>query len=738
MRRLQASALSAAVILIRSTSSVAASNLPNFAMSDVPARSVLGAGYDAGIDVSTARYVRISASGTLTAKYGACGRSYVPSGCGASQGALVAAFATSNGRPLSGVTKVGEFAVLPVPGGATRLLLKVNGVTGHEVGSYHVVADAVNAATVPTLGSAEQHTGGGVQRVHFMGRVGGVPMPASVSVAPAEANASRALGSRPIVPVSGTAPTRSDVQYAMRRFGFGDSPEQVSYWYRHGGVPAWITFQLAYNAIPDTGLANYVDPMPVLTGNATIYPDDDVQPIVETRLFQQQVATQRQLLEKVTLHWLEHFAVSKYLVGSNFDMEHYVETVRADALGNFAKLVSDVAKEPAMLEWLDNNYNSGNATNPPNQNFGREVMQLYTIGLTQLNADGTPVLDATGTPVPTYSQNDVVTSSEALTGFEIHGSSTQVGSYPGLVDSVTFNPASHYNPAMHNNAPLPTIFGQTIADSTRAQCAWNGTAPAGQAASGPCVVDAFVQILAMQPTTCAFEAKEMLQRFVNENPSPAYVNRISSVWCSNVNASNQIALVVNAIATDPEFLAGKYTMVKEPIEYEVDAVRALRGAKNAVSANPIVGQTIPLSGPFNDSKSMQQEVWYPPSVFSFYYPGHKEDLLNNYEILSRWQSAANLGADVVIQPRTTQADTTLDLTGLAPAGTIATPAEVRSAVDYVLDALVDGGTPELRAIATNYMLNFTNNSSTTANNSFQQGLRGVVWLVMSSPEDEAN
>jgi hypothetical protein len=59
-------------------------------------------------------------------------------------------------------------------------------------------------------------------------------------------------------------------------------------------------------------------------------------------------------------------------------------------------------------------------------------------------------------------------------------------------------------------------------------------------------------------------------------------------------------------------------------------------------------------------------------------------------------------------------------------------------VGYVLDALVDGGTSELKAIATNYMMNYTNNQSTTASNSFARGIKGVVWIVMSSPEDEAN
>jgi len=94
---------------------------------------------------------------------------------------------------------------------------------------------------------------------------------------------------------------------------------------------------------------------------------------------QYEVNTQWQLREKLTLHWLEHFAVSYATVGQSADMEHYIETVRADALGNYAKLLADVSKEPAVMIWLDNANNGYLPNTPPNENFGREVMQLYSL-----------------------------------------------------------------------------------------------------------------------------------------------------------------------------------------------------------------------------------------------------------------------------------------------------------------------------------------------------------------------
>jgi len=732
-----------------------AATVRTFATSELPASSTLGAGRDAGIDVSTSHFVRVSASGTLTTRYGPCGRYFTPSGCSGLQGTLMAAFANAGGRQISGWFEVGTLVTLPVPFGAQRMLLRINGVSGREVGSYHVVADGVQTSSISAMGSAASASaapaGAGesaAQRARAGSPISGPSMVSMNSLSASNAGhaagrvtidaaGTRSPGSGPTLP-TGTTPLRSDVQYVMRRLGFSDSPAQVSYWYTHGGVSAWVANQIAYTAISDSTLPNFVYAMPTLTGNSSNFPDNEYAQIAEGRLIEQQVATQRQLLEKLTLHWLEHFAVSEQTVNSPGAMDHYVETVRADALGNFAKLVSDVAKEPAMLYWLDNNYNNGNSpSNPPNQNFGRELMQLYTIGLTQLNPDGTPVLDGSGNPVATYQQSDVVTSSEAMTGFIVHPPSTLVGAWPSYLETVQFSPALHYNPANNGGAPLPQIFGQTITDPGGTQCSWVGTLPAGQAASGPCVLDNLVTILAGQPTTCAFEAKEMLERLVNENPSPGYVSRISKVWCANLAAPNQIALVVSAIASDPEFLLGKYTMVKEPIEMEVDAIRALRGSDNPVSANPITGTAIPVYNGINDTANMQQELWDPPTVFSFYYPGNKEALISNIELLSRWSSSAHLGSDAYDVQPTSQQNTSLDFTQLAPAGATATVPEVNNAVNYVLDALVDGGTPELKALVTNYMMNYRT-ANPSSGTSFQNGIRGMLWMVLTSPEYEAN
>ncbi len=713
---------------------------PTFARSLVGASATRFAlGRDAGVDVRAGKYVRISASGSIELAPGGCSRSVGPAGCSgrslplsvtASTGTLMAAF-TAGGHVVGGWTPIGTYAVLPVPSSADRLVLRVNGLSGREIGAYSVVSDVVPRLAPGAVGPASSARGSlmvASAGTRALGVTDGSSRLAAMST-PMSGNRHQGggAGGAGTVPVAGTY-QRSDIQYLLRRFGFSDTPENVTA-IQASGVSAWLTAQLSppppvnqTTGAMESSVVGYVEPVPTILASPpanTNYAQE-----TEDRLIQWQVATKWQLREKVTLHWLEHFSISN---GTNTGaagindagaMEHYSMTVRADALGNFGQLVSDISKEPAMLYWLSNNGNNGrNPNNPPNQNFARELMQLYTIGINQLNPDGS-IVQSNGAPVPAYTQTDVANLSLALTGFQAT-LPTQIGSYPGYLDTVTFNPGNHAT-------SWGPVIGQTIADGTN--CGWNSSLWYGGATGGyyspagtACVLDNAVRILVNQPTTWAYEAKEMIQRFADENPSPAFVQRISTVWGANVNSPTQIAQVVQAIATDPEFLQSKYTVVKEPIELEVDAIRALRGA----NSTPLTVNSDPFSNAVGDTGNMAQEIWDPPTVFSFYYPGDKEMLMNNSELLARWSAATSIASKVstaATPPNGVNYD--INLSGFA--GTKNT----QGLANYLLDALVDGAAehPELAALVNNYL----------ANNPSQANIQGAVWIILSSPEYEVN
>jgi uncharacterized protein (DUF1800 family) len=696
-----------------------AAPVQTFATSFVQASIPRGAqGRDAGVDVSAGHYVRVSASGSFVSRSGICGRSVGPSGCGstnspAATGTLLAAFTDTSGRLLTNWAAVGQYANLAVPLAAKRLTLRVNGLTGHELGAYRVIADVVPDASPAQLGSgaAANRSSMGIRTSS------GVIAAQAPLVRIINASSSRSLaGSVSNGPAVGVIPgaqttSRSNVQYALRRLGFSGPPSLISS-VMASGVPAWVNAQLAAPAPgSDASIVqgSNVEALPVLTGNSTI--DGNYGANIEDRLMQWQVNTSWQLREKLTLHWLEHFSVSEATVNSPGDMEHYIQTVRSDALGNYAKLVADVSKEPAVMLWLDNANNGYNPNVPPNENFGRELMQLYTIGLNVLNSDGSQVPDPNnpGQALATYQESDVKSMALALTGFQLQAAQA-VGTYPAYVDNIVFNTKSHAPPTNGGFA----VMGQTIPDGTN--CPWNPTLYQQSGLNSSCVVDNAAQMLASQPTTWAYEAREMLERLVTETPSAAMIQRISTVWGQTVNDPQQIAKVVNAIANDPEFYNGKYSMVKEPIEFEVDAIRAAGGA----NSNPISSNVArPLSSAITDTSRMSQEIWDPPSVFSFYYPGNKEGLVNNAEALATWSSATDLANAARTTP-CTNCTIFLDFTSFANA------TATNDLAGYLLDALVDGGTPQLNALVRNFLNNGPAN------------VQGALWIILSSPEYAVN
>jgi uncharacterized protein (DUF1800 family) len=731
MLRTILSVLTSAFLLVPALP-VSARSVQTFATAYVQASAPRNApGRDAGVDVSGGAYVRISASGAFTSRTTICGTTVGPNGCGnAAQlnatGTLIAAFADAEGRISGNWTAVGQYANLAVPSGAKRLLLRVAGLTGREYGSYRVVADVVTTASLPQLGSGSSGNGSAIHIGANGGtgtataqaiRIGASSMQAAStgtrSIGRASALASTGNGpSTGVIPGAGVA-ARSDVHYALRRLGFSDTPADVSS-VLGTGVSAWVTAQLAAPApANDTsivqGAGGNVEALPVLTGNPTT--DGNYAANIEDRLLQWQVHTQWQLREKLTLHWLEHFAVSYATVNQSADMEHYIQTVRADALGNYAKLIADVAKEPAMMIWLNNANNAYSPNALPNENFGRELMQLYTIGLNTLNPNGTIVQDPNnpGEPLATYTEADVKSMSLALTGFQLQ-SQTAIGTYPAYVDNIVFNSAAHA-PATNGGF---LVMGRIIPDGKT--CPWTYTSYLQSGLNSQCVVDNAALALAGNATTWAYEANEMIERLVNETPSAAMVQRISTVWGQTVNDPNQIAKVVAAIAADPEFYNGKYTMVKEPIEFEVGAIRALNGA----ATNPVSGSVVrPLSSSISDTAKMNQELWDPPSVFSFYYPGDKEALINNATLLGAWSAAANLAGSAHTTACTT---CTIDL----DFSSFAAAKQTTDLAGYLLDALVDGGTPQLNAL----VKNFLNNNPTN--------VQGALWIILSSPEYGVN
>jgi hypothetical protein len=475
--------------------------------------------------------------------------------------------------------------------------------------------------------------------------------------------------------------SRQQVQHLLRRFAFSAPPETVTAVLAQG-IPGWLATQDNWTAIDDSN--SELETIPTSLNSSGGYYDYNV---FERIVMQHMVLTQRQLQAKLELHWLDHFAVGLEKVGDPAIQYHYDQTVRANALGNFTTLVTAVAQEAAMLIWLDNNWNVGPVAN---ENWSRECMQLYTMGLNDLNMDGSPKLGSNGQPKLNYNQADVQAIAKSMTGYGV------VIDYsnndPETRFSVNYYSGNHYSGAVK-------FFGKTQNIPT------DGTA-----------IAYVMNIITKRPSVAPFEAKELIQRFVTETPSPAYIAAVAAVWRAKQDAPDQIAQVINAIVNYPDFATSYHSMPRQPAEFIVDSLRAMPGMMQA-TANTGPGNSI-----LWELSNLNQQLFWPVSVFSFYRPGDLSVLTNTGSVLSRTGDFAN---EVNGYQSNVNTDTWIDIPTLrARIGST----DEKAIANYLLDALLDGGSGE----EANVLKKYLGATPTDAR------LQGAVWLLLNAPDFAVN
>ena len=337
----------------------------------------------------------------------------------------------------------------------------------------------------------------------------------------------------------------------------------------------------------------------------TPYPDprtkDGIRDVQQT-FFLNSVAGGDQLRERVTLAFNEFWVVGADKVGDPLGYTNYMRTLSKDALGNYLDLMTDVTLTPAMGNYLDM---VNNDAPPPgehaNENYAREIMQLFCLGLVQLNPDGTPVLDTTGNPVPTYTQNDVMDLGRAFTGWTFPVT-------PGK-GSQTHNPDYYGGPMIpvesNHDRGAKTLLGQAI--------------PAGQTAEQD--LASALGIIFNHPNVGPFVARQMIEHLVTSNPSPGYVQRVAQAFNSGSfngygsGKRGDMQAVIAAILLDAEARQGDSSgtsvatdgKLREPVIMIVSTVRAFHGKTDA-------------AGFSNDGDDMSQNIFYPPTVFNFFPP----------------------------------------------------------------------------------------------------------------------
>jgi uncharacterized protein (DUF1800 family) len=283
--------------------------------------------------------------------------------------------------------------------------------------------------------------------------------------------------------------------------------------------------------------------------NAALFvQNNQSEEFVENAFWQDSLSANDQLRQRVQYALLQIFVIS----GTNPQVQNmprgeanYYDLLGADAFGNFRTLLQDVTLNPMMGQWLSMLQNDkGNATTDPDENYAREIMQLFTIGLYQLNNDGTRKLDGSGNPIPTYSNVDVQGLAKVFTGFswQVPGDTSDTAwssccIYVGTGVGEDILPMVSY-PGHHSTAEKDFL-GVTIPASTTPD-------PDGD-------LKIALDTLFNHPNLPPFFCRQLIEHMVTSNPSPAYVNRVASVFKDDGSGvRGDMKAVITAILTDSE------------------------------------------------------------------------------------------------------------------------------------------------------------------------------------------
>lgn len=322
--------------------------------------------------------------------------------------------------------------------------------------------------------------------------------------------------------------------------------------------------------------------------------------VVKQRFFTNALTGQDQLRQRVAWALAQIFVVSKQKIGDPTAFSAWMNMLQKDAFANYATLLNDVTLSPTMGNYLDmanNDKPNPNSGTQPNENYAREVLQLFSIGLAQLNPDGTQQLDTNGMPIPTYTQDTIIGFAHVFTGW----------TYPAQPGKA----AQFYDGAYYGGPMVPFDSHH----DTGTKLLLNGvTLPSGGTTQAD--LTAALQNIFNHPNVGPFISQQLIQHLVTSNPSPAYVSRVTAVFNNNGSGvRGDLKAVVNAILMDAEARRGDDPTqvqpsdgkLKEPVLFMMNLLRATNATSDGANLN-------------NYASAMKEEPFESPTVFNFYPP----------------------------------------------------------------------------------------------------------------------
>jgi len=530
---------------------------------------------------------------------------------------------------------VTQLSLNSLPQGTFNITMTGTGFTSLSkvtLGSLQLTTTYVNPTTLTLVGFASQ---GGLQNL-IVSNGPITSLPFQVQVGPTNPQVSAGAARR-----------------FLEQAAFGPTPTEALH-VQQVGFQGWMNEQFAMPQV-----SNY-------NGSAN-------QSGMSTLFLTNAVMNQDQLRQKVA------FALSQIMVTSlnkiiwNGPMAMYQEMLMANSFGNFRKLLGDVTLSPVMGQYLDM-ANNGKA-NPitgmvANENYAREILQLFSLGTKVLNQDGTVPLDVNNNPIPTYTQVDVTEFARVFTGWTYApapGGNVIWGAYQNQNGPMVPYPAQH---------------------DTGAKTLLNGyVSPAGLSAAQD--LNNALDNIFNHPNVGPFISRLLIQHTVKSNPTPAYIQRVASVFADNgQGVRGDLKAVVTAILLDSEARTNDTGALdspndghlQEPVLLIAGFVRAFGGI---MTNQNYFGYTLTNLG---------QDIYNAPSVFNYYSPGFRAPGVplagpefqihtpNNAIGCSNLVAGMFNAYNNAVQ--TNGPGTTLDLSGFVPLAS--NPAALVDALDFTL------------------------------------------------------
>ena len=403
------------------------------------------------------------------------------------------------------------------------------------------------------------------------------------------------------------APSRRDAARFLAQASFGATgPAQVDALVTQG-FDAWLTTQFTK---PAALHMDYLNGQRGRDQKAGEKPQISEEMSYEA-IWQQWLGGEDQLRARVSWALLQIFVISNIAPDIRpAAMSSYLDMLNRNAFGNWRTLLQDVALHPAMgyyLNMLESEKEDAAKGTHPNENFAREVLQLFSIGLVQLNADGTPKLDSAGKTQPTYDEAVVKGFAKAFSGWSFGGldnsKNSQFHNHDDNVEALWTVPMKAWA-GYHSAADKTLLDGKTLT---------GGQTPEKDMADA---LDTIFQ----HPNVPPFFCRQLIQRLVTSNPSPVYVARVAAVFTNDgAGVRGNLRAVVRAVLMDAEARgdspAANVAKQREPVIRFANFLRGL-GAKSTSGQNRI--QYLDSS-----DDALGQSPLLAPSVFNFYSPAYR-------------------------------------------------------------------------------------------------------------------